>query len=402
MAERPRALLVTPLVPARGGNGLAMRAGVLLEGLARRFDVDLLVVPVVDGPPGDDLVAAHADSVATLEPEAGADPRSAIAELLATAAGRERAALSPRPALSAGLTSAVAREVARRAEGAALVWVLRLYLAPVLDALLDARVRPPLALDLDDLDAPLARALGDEEEAAAFDRLAAHYRPRVDLVTVAAPEDARDGAVCVPNAVRPPSGGVKPARGGAAPPADVAAEPPAAAPPIDVDLLFVGNLAYRPNLDAARWLCGEIAPRLPDARIALVGSRPPAEIRALAAARVLVAGDVEDPGEWYRRAALAVAPLRTGAGTRIKVLEALAHRRAVVATSAGARGLAELPGVVVADDPDAFAAACARLLDDPLERERLAREGEEAVLAGHTAAAVAGRVDELARNMLTA
>jgi glycosyltransferase involved in cell wall biosynthesis len=78
-----------------------------------------------------------------------------------------------------------------------------------------------------------------------------------------------------------------------------------------------------------------------------------------------------------------VAPIRVGAGTRIKILEALAMARAVVATPAAAEGLRLAPGeeLIVAAEPDAFAAAVARLAGDAAARQRLGQAGRARVLA---------------------
>ena len=138
--------------------------------------------------------------------------------------------------------------------------------------------------------------------------------------------------------------------------------------------------------------------------MALVGSRPGPDVLELAAdRRVTVAGDVLDVAPWYRSASVAVVPIRAGGGTRIKVLEALAHRRPVVATTAGARGL-DLAGsdgpILTADTADAFAAACRRLLDDPALASRLGERGAEAVLATNSVDVVAPLVEALALDTL--
>ena len=82
---------------------------------------------------------------------------------------------------------------------------------------------------------------------------------------------------------------------------------------------------------------------------------------------------------YYRRAALVVVPMRLGGGTRIKVLEALAHGKALVTTSVGAEGLSLTPGeaLEIADGPEAFADACVRLLGDAAARRRLGERGRE-------------------------
>ncbi len=80
---------------------------------------------------------------------------------------------------------------------------------------------------------------------------------------------------------------------------------------------------------------------------------------------------------YFARAHAVVVPILTGAGVRVKIVEAMAAGRAIVSTSLGWQGL---PGVVpgqhllVADDPGAFAAATIRLLTEPATRTAMAAE----------------------------
>jgi glycosyltransferase involved in cell wall biosynthesis len=313
---RPRALFVTPVTPAHAGNGLAMRAGLFATGLARAYDVRVLVVP-------------------------GFDP---------------------------GRAALLADRVAAEAAGCDAVHVLRLYLAPVLDRLLEQPGRPRITLDVDDFESATRRALGQQAEALRYARMEAHYLPRVDRVIAASRQDAAAlGGVAIGNAVPLPAGEAEPAA--------------------RHDLVFVGNLSYGPNIEAARWLCTEVLPRLARVSAALVGSSPPPALEGLGAT---VAPDVPDVAPWYAGARIAVAPLLHGGGTATKVLEALAHRRPVVATSRGARDVPE--GVVVADTAEAFAAACRRLLDDPAAAAALAERGERWVREHASLDVVAGRV----------
>ena len=108
----------------------------------------------------------------------------------------------------------------------------------------------------------------------------------------------------------------------------------------DSRLLFVGNLTYAPNLEAALALAHEILPVVreahPAATLDLVG-RHDGAIAPIP--HVRVAGAVAEVAPWYRGADLVVAPIRRGGGTRIKLLEAFAFRRAVVATEAAVAGL---------------------------------------------------------------
>jgi glycosyltransferase involved in cell wall biosynthesis len=96
----------------------------------------------------------------------------------------------------------------------------------------------------------------------------------------------------------------------------------------------------------------------------------------------VVHGLVPDVTPYFEQAAVVVAPIRQGSGTRLKVLEALGRGKAVVATSVAAEGLDLRPGVdlEIADDPEAFARACAHLLADPAARRELGATGRRRVL----------------------
>ncbi len=136
-------------------------------------------------------------------------------------------------------------------------------------------------------------------------------------------------------------------------------------------VLLSGNLGYFPTVDGALWLAREIWPRVlrscPNAQWWLAGSRIPRAIRRLRSLPgVRILPDPEDLSTVRRRAAIAVAPMRAGSGTPIKVLEAMAAGLPVVATPEAAAGLDGLDGseVRIAGEPRAFAAALVRLLED--------------------------------------
>jgi glycosyltransferase involved in cell wall biosynthesis len=381
-----------------------MRAGLFLEGLSRSHDVRVLVAPVFGAAAAPGPLVTHCASQFDML-ELDGDPLRDLAARAATPSSRARAqALFPRPALSQGATLTAAAAVADAATGCVATHVMRLYLAPFLDALLEREDRPRLMLDIDDLESDTRRSFGPTavDEAARYARLEAHYLPLLDAVTVSTREDAAvvearhspGRVVHVPNAVRVP-------------------QPDEGQPDEDLhvpssDLLFVGNLSFRPNVDGARWLVEEILPLLADdVNLTMIGSRPAPEVLALAThPRVAVVPDVPSVGPWYRRATVAVAPLHSGGGTRIKVIEALAHGRPVVATRIGARGLelgvATGSPVLIADTPEEFALACGRLLDEPQLAKRLGAEGRARVTASLTVERVARQVDTAIRDMIAA
>ncbi len=143
-------------------------------------------------------------------------------------------------------------------------------------------------------------------------------------------------------------------------------------------MIFTGDLAYRPNVDAVRFFVTEILPRIrercPAARFKAVGRAPLPEVAALAEpGKVEIAGFVPDLAEPIVESALYVLPMRLGSGIRSKLFDVFPLGKAIVTTSVGAEGLALRDGenCRIADTPADFAAACAELLEDPAARKRL-------------------------------
>jgi glycosyltransferase involved in cell wall biosynthesis len=139
-------------------------------------------------------------------------------------------------------------------------------------------------------------------------------------------------------------------------------------------LLFVGSYDHPPNVDAARRLVTDILPRIrkhhSDFVLNLVGERPPAD---LARPGVVLAGRVEDVRPYLDEAAVVAAPLRLGGGMRVKVLEALAAGKAIVASRLAVDGIEVVDGeqLVIADNDTEFAEAVLSLLADPQRRAAL-------------------------------
>ena len=183
---------------------------------------------------------------------------------------------------------------------------------------------------------------------------------------------------------------------------EVPADPLGAEPPA---VLFVGNFRHDPNLDAALRLAHDIWPhvrgRRPDAVLWLVGESPPEVLTSTAEPDVEVHGSVESVEPYLANAAVCVAPLRHGGGMRVKVLEALAAGKAVVASPLAAAGLGVQHGrhLLVATTDGEFAAAILQLLDDADLRRALATAGRAWAVAnadaGSTAAAFESLYDSL-------
>ncbi len=129
-------------------------------------------------------------------------------------------------------------------------------------------------------------------------------------------------------------------------------------------IIFTGTMDYYPNIDAVLFFAQKCWPlirsQVPDVTWQIVGRNPLPEVQRLAELPgVVVTGSVADVRPYLAAATVAIAPLRIGSGTRLKILEALAMRKAVVSTNIGCEGLSVEPGkhLVVADEPEAFVQA---------------------------------------------
>jgi len=263
-------------------------------------------------------------------------------------------------------------------EGFDLVWVERLISIGLLPANMGCRV----ILDLDDVQyrklghrlrrtAPGLRTMLDLVEFLKLRRLErrlVRHGPHEYVVCSALDKQilGGDGRVwIVPNGIEMPT--------------EPAWRPSEAEDP---SFVFVGAMSTEANADAVQFFARQIFPRirrtLPRARTLIVGSRPTPEVLALHDGHsVVVTGTVPAVEPFLQHATMSVVPIRFGGGTRIKILEALAHGVPVVSTRIGAEGLEVEDGrhLLLADSPDDFADACISLSRDGARRAALSREG---------------------------
>ena len=147
-------------------------------------------------------------------------------------------------------------------------------------------------------------------------------------------------------------------------------------------LIYTGGMNMFANRDAVEWFLESIWPlvkrEVPEARFFAIGQRPSERVLEAAARdpSVEAPGHVADVRPWVARAAVYIVPLRVGGGTRLKMVDAMAQGKAIVATRVGAEGIKGDDGrhFVLADEPEAFAREVVRLLRDPAARARLAAE----------------------------
>ena len=153
---------------------------------------------------------------------------------------------------------------------------------------------------------------------------------------------------------------------------------------IDDHIVFTGAMDYYPNIDAVLHFARECWPlirsKAPRVTWAIVGRNPPSSVLKLGKVPgITVTGSVPDVRPYLAAATVAIAPLRIGSGTRLKILEALAMKKAVVSTSVGCEGLDVVPGthLIMVDQPEAFAQCVVDLLQDQNKRAALGSAGRE-------------------------
>jgi glycosyltransferase involved in cell wall biosynthesis len=138
---------------------------------------------------------------------------------------------------------------------------------------------------------------------------------------------------------------------------------------------------YAPNVDAVVYFAETILPairaKMPDVTFTIAGQRPVAKVSALASDHVFVTGFVKDLAATYNSASVVVAPLRFGAGTQNKVLEAMAMGVPVVCSNIGFGGLGikSGEGAIMQTEPRAFADSVIAILSSRELRKRVGEQG---------------------------
>ena len=167
-------------------------------------------------------------------------------------------------------------------------------------------------------------------------------------------------------------------------------------------LIYPGSVTYSPNLEAVQYFVNEVFGSIkatrPDATLTVTGSTGEVDVAPISkVAGVTFTGHVPDVKSVVASSAVCVVPLRSGGGTRLKILEAMALGTPVVSTSKGAEGLAVTHGVdiLIADSPETFAAAVLRVLSDSTLREQLARNGRDLVERFYTWDRIGGQLETI-------
>jgi polysaccharide biosynthesis protein PslH len=145
-------------------------------------------------------------------------------------------------------------------------------------------------------------------------------------------------------------------------------------------ILFCGSLDYFPNQEGLKWFCTDVFPlileKVPDTKLIVVGRGDPGEElkRLLRHDSIINHGKVEKVDTYYRNSGLAIVPLLSGSGTRLKLVEAMAFDTAVVSTSIGAEGINYTDGqnILIGDTREDFSVQVIKLITNRVIAEKIA------------------------------
>jgi len=151
-------------------------------------------------------------------------------------------------------------------------------------------------------------------------------------------------------------------------------------------IVFLGKMNYSPNVDSVIYFANKIFPLIikieDDLKFIIVGSNPTKEVLKLGRRKnIEVTGFMDDPYEYLEKAKIIVAPLRFGAGTQYKILEAMALGKVVVTTSKGARGISGEDGkhFIIVDNEKEMAKKILDLIHDKLKRDRIGNNAKKLI-----------------------
>jgi glycosyltransferase involved in cell wall biosynthesis len=384
----PRALFLSPESPYPTIGGGPIRSASVLEYLCRHYSVDTIVFQETAAPPGkiNRMETIHLPY----------HSKHTIARVIRNSVRL----LRNRPPLLDRF-SGFHRKIADFISGQQydLAVIEHFWCAPYA-----AELRPcckTIWLDLHNIESVWHRRLAEQNRGAhalAHDRFARAYAtleriwlPKYDALLVTSSDDAAHVARISPgpNVVIYPN---------TLPSAD-----PIERNEDDV-IAFSGNLEYEPNQAALRFFLQRIWPLIrqksPSVKFRILGKNPHAVRRLTKSdARIELIGPMDDAIASLAKAKVAVVPLQSGSGTRIKILEAWAAAAPVVSTTIGAEGLECRDGehLLIADEPSQFADRVSELLGSPERRVELGQAGRKLCRDRYTWATAWEALDRLRR-----
>lgn len=387
MRTKPNLLYISPLSPDPDGYGSSKRAYSILQALASKYSVYLLVIPVRLRNPSLGRSALNlCAQAACISINPLRDFKVILTRIFQKIFPKLIYQRISQPSEYLSITHSRIKSASQVYSGVQfdLIHIFRLYMVPYAFPYLQNVFSGISQLDMDDIESltrkrfsELYRINGNHLKALLMLREYEKYRdieksvvPLFDRVFVCSEKDkerllqslACKEVIVIPNVVQISSIKEDKKRN------------------LPFTFLFVGSMEYFPNFDGIRYLCFEILPLLRakvkwNFTVKIVGgglSRKLAS-RLSKIQEVEVTGHTNDLEKLYTNADAVLVPLRAGGGTRIKALEAFAYRKPVVSTSLGVEGIRvrSEEHLLIGDAPAEFASQCLRLIENPRLGKRL-------------------------------
>ncbi len=176
--------------------------------------------------------------------------------------------------------------------------------------------------------------------------------------------------------------------------------------PIENALFHIGSMNWLPNEEGIKWFLSEVWPllhqTLPSLKLYLAGREIPTWLRELQLNNVEVVGEAPNAQEFIRSKSISIAPLLSGSGIRIKIIESMVMGKAVIATTIGAEGINYTRGkdIMIADTPEAFREAVKYLYENPEHRIKIGNNARRLILEEHNNPALVERLGNFYREIL--
>ena len=177
--------------------------------------------------------------------------------------------------------------------------------------------------------------------------------------------------------------------------------------PEPYNIVFTGAMSYLPNQDGILFFLEKVFPfikkEVPEAKIYVVGSKPPDRLKKYASDDVIITGFVDDVRPYIDKSSVFVVPLNMGSGTRLKVVEAMSMKKPIVSTSIGCEGIEVEDGtnIIIRDEPEEFANAVIELMNNEKLSQKLVRNGFDLVKSKYDWSVICEGIDKAFKELMS-
>ncbi len=170
---------------------------------------------------------------------------------------------------------------------------------------------------------------------------------------------------------------------------------------------FFGYYKHYPNVDAVLYFAKEIFPLIkkehPSIKFLIIGREPPREVRALEKIKgIVVTGYVENLREYLQKCEVIISPIRLGMGMRVKILEAMAMAKPIVATRLSCEGFKVIDGkhLLIANEPQIFAESVSFLLENPEIAKKFGENARKLAIAEYNYKKIGNMIESLYQKVI--